>query len=222
MPQLMKKFCFLTFTVFSVALFATGVSYASNEVKSFDPAEAFCERQTFVLKNINEVLPWLDYFSGLRNGRSAAPDPKACGSSTIYAILNIVGSQNLEMAKDLRSAFLQFYVSRAMEPELADRRIDTDNTFRYRNDIVLAGFVWLLCPGHGDQRSECVKENVGAFPVSFLQTSPVFCDFAELAKAKVEWPPNRNNLPLVCASGGSSDTGSVKGWIRQASISLGD
>jgi hypothetical protein len=210
-----------------LALFFLGgcgvtLAFADDGTNSFDPAKAFCQRQTFVLENINEVFPWLDYFSGLRNGRSPAPDHTVCASSTIRGILSIVGSGDLEMAKDRRSAFFWFYIGRAMEPELADRRIDTDGTFRYRNDIVLAGFIWFLCPGHKDQRYECVKENIGSFPDAFLKTSPVFCDFTESALADVEWPPNRDALPLVCNGGDSQISLRQNAWIRRAEIALGE
>ncbi|MDQ0458080.1 hypothetical protein [Rhizobium paknamense] len=221
MSQLTNVSRFLMVAVLSVLGCIPVASAASGGAQSFDAAKAFCERQTFVLEKLDEVKPWLDYFSGLRNGRSPAPDA-ACDSSTVRAILNIVGSGDMEKAKDSRSSFFAFYVARAMEPELADRRMDTDRSFRYRNDIVLASFVWLLCPGHADHRSACLKENVEAFPAEFLKTSPVFCDFAEGGTANIEWPPNPAALPLMCAGAGNSSVTAQNSWLKQATIILGD
>lgn len=186
----------------------------------FDAARSFCERLTFVLQDVHEVEPWLDYFSGLRDGRSPPPAMN-CPSSTVRAIVNIVGSGSVEFAEASRSGLFSFYVARAMETELTDRRLDFDGSFRYRNDIVLAGFVWLLCPGHGEQRTLCVKSNVGDFPIQFLQTSPVFCDFAAFAAEKVEWPTDREVRPLVCARNKTEKTSGSEGWLIQAAAELG-
>lgn len=208
--------------LFFAALGTSTAAHAQEGVATpFDPAKSFCERQTFELETIGEVDPWLDYFSGLRSGRSATP-AESCPSSTIRAILNIFGSGSVELAEDSRTAFFSMYVSRAMEPELTGRRLDTDGSFRYRNDIVLAGFVWLLCPGHGDERASCVKRNIEAFPAQFIQTSPVFCDFAELREDTVEWPPNREARALVCTLTRNTQAASSEAWLRQASITLGD
>jgi hypothetical protein len=192
-----------------------------GNAKTFDAAKAFCERQTFVLEKMDEVRPWLDYFSGLRSGRSPAPDAN-CASSTVRAILNIVGSENLEAAEASRSGLFRFYVGRTMETELADRRIDMDGSFRYRNDIVLAGFIWLLCPGHGEQRVSCVKRNIAEFPFQFVQTSPIFCDFSTFEESRVEWPPNQAAQPLVCADGGQARSVNSDAWLGQAVTNLGE
>ncbi|MBP0614320.1 hypothetical protein [Jiella mangrovi] len=205
--------------LFLGALAAPGAR--ADDPRPFDAARAFCERQTFTLKSMDEVGPWLDYFSGLRNGRSPAPDVN-CPSSTVRAILNIVSSKTVEIAEAQRLALARFYVARAMEPELADRVIDPDGSFRYRNDIVLASFVWLLCPGRGEQRTACVTSVVKEFPDEFVETSPVFCDFAVHDAARVEWPAEREARPLLCARGGSLQSAKPSAWLRKAAISLGD
>jgi hypothetical protein len=207
----------LRLTIFVLPLFTADLSHAQGSAPpSFDAARAFCDRQTFTLERIEEVVPWLDYFSGLRSRRSPAP-PDDCPSSAIRAVINITSSGSIEMAEALREGFFKSYVARAMEPNLADRRIDQDGTFRYRNDVVLAGFVWFLCPGRGDERVFCVKRVIAEFPDAFLKTSPVFCDFAELDSAKVEWPPNRQTNPLICAQGSFGDSTS---WLKRAEIEL--
>lgn len=99
----------------------------------FDAAEAFCERQDFVLENMDEVKPWLNYFGGLGNGSSPSP-ADSCPSSTVRAIVGILGSGSVEQAEADRFRFLSFYVSRGTEMELTDRRLDSDGSFRYRND----------------------------------------------------------------------------------------
>ncbi|MDQ0326323.1 hypothetical protein J2R99_002192 [Rhodopseudomonas julia] len=207
------------FVAIPAALFA--IQAQAAEAKPFDAAKAFCERQTFVLERIEEVGPWLDHFSGLRNGRSPAPDAN-CPSSTVRAILNVVTSSTLELAETQRSALFSFYVSRSMGPELGDRIVDPDGSFRYRSDVVLMSFVWLLCPGHGEERLSCVTGAIEGFPTQFVETSPVFCDFAALDKAKVEWPSNREVRPLVCASGGTLQSAAPEAWLRRAGIILGD
>ncbi len=219
MPQLNRPML-LGACALVAALFAAPAARA-DDAKPFDAARAFCERQTFVLEDIDEVVPWLDYFSGLRNGRSPVPDVD-CPSSTVRAIVNIARSENLEMAKAQRSALQGFYVARAMEPELSDRLVDPDRSFRYRNDIVLASFVWFFCPGQGEEKTSCVTKVVTKFPEEFLQTSPVFCDFSDLDAARVEWPENREVRPLVCAGGGSAESVKPDVWLRQAGISLGE
>ncbi|MBZ5762396.1 hypothetical protein LAV84_21010 [Rhizobium sp. VS19-DR104.2] len=220
LPHQLKSLCaVLGLLILTISTEANGQNLTTSE--NFDAAKAFCERQTFALEDINEVKPWLDYFSGLRNGRSSSP-PDSCPSSTMRAIVGIVGSGSVEKAEDARAAFLSLYVSRGTEMELADRRRDSDGSFRYRNDIVLAGFVWLLCPGHSDQRLSCVKEVIHNFPAEFVSTSPVFCDFAGPKQGKVEWPPQRALYPLVCADNGQEKSENSDAWLRQAGITLGD
>lgn len=203
-----------------LALFFPSSAYTQNQ-NDFNPAKSFCERQTFVLEDMDEVDPWLNYLSGLRNGRSPVPEAD-CPSSTIRTILNITSSASIEMAEDSRFAFFQFYVARAMESELAERRIDTDGSFRYRNDIVLAGFIWLLCPGHGEKRKACAKNIISAFPVDYIRSSPVFCDFSGIETARVEWPPSRSSLPLVCADSLDTQSASPDVWLSRAAKSLGE
>ncbi|MES5099689.1 hypothetical protein ABUK73_15790 [Agrobacterium sp. BA1120] len=209
-PLIQAGLCLAAFST----LIASAVASRAEDspAPSFDAASAFCDRQTFTLEKIEEVVPWLDYFSGLRSRRSPAPQDN-CPSGAIRAVINITSSGSIEMAEALREGFFKSYVARAMEPDLADRRIDQDGTFRYRNDVVLAGFVWFLCPGRGDERVSCVKQIVAGFPDEFLKTSPVFCDFAEFDSAKVEWPSNRQTNPLVCAQSNFPDPTS---WLDRA------
>ena len=207
----------LHLAAFSTLLSAAAVSHAQDSpAASFDAGKAFCDRQTFTLETLQEVVPWLDYFSGLRSGRSPAPRDN-CPSSTVRAVINIVSSDSTEKAEALREGFFRFYVARATEPDLAERRNDSDGAFRYRNDVVLAGFVWMLCPGQGSQRVSCVNKTISGFPKQFLQTSPIFCDFTELYIAKVEWPPNRQANPLVCTQRGVADPIS---WLNNAESNL--
>lgn len=86
-------------------------------------------------------------------------------------------------------------------------------------DIVLAGFVWMLWSGHDEQRLSCVTRIIHEFPAEFVRTSPVFCDFAEPERGKVEWPPQRAAHPLVCADNGQ---GKSDAWLNQAPVFLGD
>ncbi|GGF86417.1 hypothetical protein GCM10007301_52840 [Azorhizobium oxalatiphilum] len=199
----------------------TAVPRPSDAAQPFDAARAFCERQTFALETMAEVDPWLAYFSGLRTGRTPAPDDD-CPSRTVHTIISIVGSGSVEAAEASRAAFHGFYVTRAMEPQSAERRLDTDTSFRYRNDLVLAGFVWMLCPGRGPQQVACVKRVIEGFPARFLQTSPVFCDFAPGQPTQVEWPASPQTRPLTCAKGGNATAADAEAWLKQAANVLAD
>ena len=197
-----------------------GIASSANAQEAFDPGQAFCERQTFSLDNIGEVKPWLDYFSGLRNGRSDAPGD-SCQSNTVRSIVEMSRSSSVEIAEARREAILKSYIAKASEPNLAEKKYDVDGSFRYRNDLVLAGFTWLLCPSRGNERATCVKNIVLKFPDQFLSSSPVLCDFSRSTVKPIQWPEDRRKLPLLCKNSGDFQT-SVEAWLKDAAITFGD
>ncbi|UHS64193.1 hypothetical protein HRR99_22050 [Agrobacterium vaccinii] len=206
--------------IFTLLFGSLSISPGALAQEAFDPARAFCERQTFTLDNVQEVKPWLDYLSGLRNGRSEAPGDE-CNSSTVRAIVNMSRSGSVERAEASRWALLQFYVSRAFESDLVEKRYDTDNSFRYRNDLLLSSFVWLLCPGKGNGRTACAKELILKFPDQFLSSSPVLCDFASGDMKSILWPEDRRGLPLLCSQDRNGQVDAEE-WLEKAAINFGD
>lgn len=196
-------------------LFA-GVSMQPALAQGFDPQDAFCERQTFLLESVEEVLPWLDYVGGLRVARTEAPELD-CPSATVRAIYDVFASPSEPAALAKREAFLMLYVSQAMEPDTRQRALDRDGSFRYRNDLTLASFGWLLCPGTGEVQIECLRSILEGLPVAYLETSPVFCDFAEGERTRVEWPQVLDVLPLTCSP--SSDAADPsRQWLNAFSV----
>ncbi len=190
----------------------TATSALSMDKQSFDPMEAFCDRQTFALESIGEVLPWLEYLSGMREARAAAPELD-CPSSTVRAIYNVFASPNEDAAKAQRHAFLYFYISKAMGQESSERAMDQDGSFRYLNDMTLASFGWLLCPGTGAARTECARGLFGSFPDEYLRTSPVLCDFSNGDKSAVEWPRTMDTPPLSCSPRTPDRQAAAGAWL---------
>ncbi|WP_249740652.1 hypothetical protein [Agrobacterium rubi] len=217
MSQLRKM---IRLSIVSLVFGWSGIVSSVHAQEFFDASKAFCDRQTFSLNNIREVKPWLDYFSGLRNGRSDAPGD-FCESNTVRSIVDMSRSSSLEVAEARREAILKFYIAKASEPDLAERKYDTDGSFRYRNDLVLAGFTWLLCPGKGNERAACVRNIIFKFPDQFLSSSPVLCDFSGSTVKSVQWPEDRRELPLLCRNGVDSQA-NVEMWLKQAAITFGD
>lgn len=215
-------------TLLSTALVIIGFSSAEpvlaqqlDTVGAFDPKQAFCERQTFALERMEEVSSWLDYVGGLRVARTEAPELNECPSSTVRAIYNIITAFGSEGVEGIRSGFLQFYVGRAVQPELVERVTDQDGSFRYLNDVTLASLAWLTCPGTGDAQLKCVRGIVEGFPEQFLETSPVFCDFARTFKADaVERPPERTGTMLLCAGATGAETPRPDAWLLELDRSL--
>ncbi|MBB3948696.1 hypothetical protein GGQ73_004687 [Rhizobium skierniewicense] len=210
----------IRFGIISFVFGWSGIASSTHAQEAFDPGKAFCERQTFSLETIGEIKPWLDYFSGLRNGRSDAPGD-SCQSSTVRSIVEMSRSSSVEVAEARREAILVSYIAKASEPELAEKKYDVDGSFRYRNDLVLAGFTWLLCPGRGTERATCVRNIVLKFPDQFLSSSPILCDFSRSEVKSIEWPEDRRELPLLCRNGGDSQVG-PDAWLKAAAITFGD
>lgn len=202
-------------------------SFTTSKTGNFMPQAAFCERQTFRLENITEIPKWLDYLGGLRSGRTGAPSAD-CPSSTLRAIIGILSSQDAAAARDARIAFAASYVSSAMEPDSVGRTLDHSGNFRYLNDLTLASFLWLLCPGTGDARGDCIDGLLRQLPAHYLRTSPVFCDFTDLPldatrTEAIEWPSGTVELPLLCSASGdssSSGEGEVKEWLARIETSI--
>lgn len=217
MPELTCRLPWMTALLLIVGT-CVGGSLPAQGSSGFDAARAFCDRQTFELESLNEVKPWLDYVSGLRTGRSTPPGDD-CASTTARAIVGVVASQTLEEAEAKREAFHGFYTAKALLPDSSERAEDTDGSFRYRNDVTLAGFVWFLCPGTGEDRRACVRETVSRFPDAFTRTRPVFCDFASSDAANVERVAARADLPLECFG---SPAGAPEGWMERTANVLGE
>lgn len=176
------------------------VLLGSVEAKAdeFDPRAAFCDRQTMVLLGVGEAEAWLDYLGGLRTGRSQPPDPDTCASSTLRSVFAAVTQP--EMAADLRLGLVRFYAQRAMEPDSAARAGDMTGAFRYLNDLTAASLLWLTCPSVEGSRVSCFGDVLAKLPSEYLETSPVFCDFAVDGRVQdVELPDHAlEALPGLC------------------------
>lgn len=197
------------------------VSSASAQPEArqgFDPKAAFCDRQTFLLESIDEVLPWIDYLGGLREARTEAPELD-CPSATVRAIYDVFASPHEEAALAKREAFLMGYVAQAMEPASRPRALDQDGSFRYRNDMTLASFGWLLCPGTDEAQMGCMRSLVESLPAEYLETSPVFCDFTTGSKTGVEWPRVMEDPPLTCSPRSSDPGTSADVWLNEFHLS---
>lgn len=200
------------------AIISFTLAYSANaqntEASRFDPEAAFCERQSFLLESLDEVLVWIDYVGGLREARTNAPELD-CPSATVRAVYDVLASPTEEAALAKRHAFFIGYVSQAMEPESRQRAMDPDGSFRYLNDLTLASFAWMLCPGRDDVQTQCLRSIVEELPDQYLETSPVFCDFAIGPKSDVEWPRVIDELPLTCHPRSGDARASADAWLNE-------
>jgi hypothetical protein len=211
----------------TISSHAEDLPLSASQDSNFVPQTAFCERQTFRLESYAEVPKWLDYLAGLRTGRTAPPSLD-CPSSTLRAMVGVLSSQDETAASDARIAFAASYAATAMEPDSVARALDQSGNFRYLNDATLASFLWLLCLGTGKARGHCIENAVRELPDAYLETSPVFCDFAsfEVGSSEneyIEWPRETSEFPLLCsASDGASFAGSgrAEDWLARIEASF--
>lgn len=198
--------------VFLVAMPAS----AESQTESFVPINAFCDRQNMALESIEEIYPWLDYLGGLRTGRTVPPDPETCASNTLRTILSALTAPDMETAIAQRNALIASYAIKAMTEGSAARARDAAGNFRYLNDLTAASLLWLTCPKIDGSRSQCFNETTSVLSDDFLQTSPVFCDYAKDPKSSSpEMVPafsSYDNLPGLC-SGVTGQMLSAADWL---------
>jgi hypothetical protein len=202
----------------TVACLVPGGAAAQAErpaVTDFEPRAALCDRQTFLLETASEAAPWFAYLGDMRRGGAQVPDPDICPSSTLQQILGVLGAPDLPTAEGRRAALLASRAAGGVMAESAERGRDQEGTFRYRNDLVVAGFAWLLCPGTGAAQGECVAARIRELPDGILATSPVLCDFAQTREIPVD-PAAPEDGILLCDRGDGTE-----GWLDRLRIATG-
>jgi len=201
-----------------LALVLRGGDVASADtpvVITFDPRAAMCDRQTFGLEAASEAEPWLAYLGQMRRGEAEVPDPDVCPSTTLQQILGILGAPDLPTAEGRRAALLASGAARGSMADSAERTRDPEGTFRYRNDLVVAGFAWLLCPGTGATQRDCVAARIAELPNEVLATSPVLCDFAQAPEMPRD-PAAPEEGVLLCDRGDGA-----AGWLDRLMSATG-
>jgi len=201
----------------------------TEAVTTFDPSAALCERQTFRLETLEEVQIWYRYIAGLRTAETSLP-AGPCNSSTLRAIESILTSKDRVAAKGMLIGLIRLYVSSSMTPDSIQRALDRSGTFRYRNDATALSLLWLMCPENDSNKKACVIDIVSDFPDQYLETSPVFCDFAKPNSdvQNVEFSIFINGIPAefpgVCVAVETSQpigvTGSREAWINKVAFMM--
>lgn len=142
------------------------------DIPSFDPAQHLCYSSQRAVETYKDSYLWLDYMRALNVGE-ANVDPQECSGNTLRRLTRSVFSKEIDdvTALDGIIAFWGTFFERgvyAASPEA-----------RYANDIEALGFLTLACRRFAkSEMLECIRGVVQFDYNGYVESSPVFCDFA--------------------------------------------
>lgn len=184
-----------------------GVSAAEE----FSARDYFCENSPATLSDYAEAAGAAAFLRDLRTAASDL-DPVACPGLRLQTAIMIANMEDPLMVSTSILATTRANLGRQMQIVAPEPRYAGDM------DILLQLALTCALTGAGDDG--CVVGTIRGLPVAFLQTLPVFCDFAPASEATIDGtdlPGFADSLPLLCGAfrPGTSWRGE-EDWVAQA------